>query len=71
MRQQGVLVNTLTRLSALACCMLAIGCQPSKPPPNYLPTKENTVDKVKNDVEKAMREAQEKRDAEDPAKKGY
>lgn len=55
-----------------------VACQPSNPPPTPLPTKEKTVDKVKNDVDAAMkknmdalREAEEKADAESPAKKGY
>lgn len=53
------------------------GCQPSNPPPTPLPTKEKTIDKVKNDVDQAMKKAQELRDAEDkadaesPMKKGY
>jgi hypothetical protein len=54
-----------------------MGCQPSNPPPTQLPTKEKTIDKVKNDVDQAMKKAQELRDAEDkadadsPMKKGY
>jgi hypothetical protein len=55
-----------------------IGCQPSNPPPTPLPTKEKTIDKVKNDVDQAMkksqdnlREAEEKADSESPMKKGY
>lgn len=52
-------------------------CQPSSPPPTPLPTKEKTIDKVKADVDKAMkqaediRKAEEARDSEDPMKKGY
>lgn len=56
---------------AILVCVASLGCQPANPPPTPLPTKEKTIDKVKNDVDKAMREAQEKLDAEDPAKKGY
>jgi hypothetical protein len=54
-----------------------VACQPSNPPPTPLPTKEKTVDKVKNDVDQAMKKAQETRDAEDKGsgddllKKGY
>ncbi len=55
-----------------------LGCQPSNPPPTPLPTKEKTIDKVKNDLDaatekrmKELREAEEKRDSEDPMKKGY
>ncbi|MGL4234246.1 MAG: hypothetical protein ACRDAM_15415 [Casimicrobium sp.] len=61
----------------LAACVALIGCQPSNPPPTPLPTKEKTIDKVKNDVDQAMKKAQEvreeaeKRDSEDPMKKGY
>jgi hypothetical protein len=55
----------------LFVCAMMFGCQPANPPPTPLPTKEKTIDKVKNDVDKAMKEAQEKLDAEDPAKKGY
>ncbi len=58
-------------LATVTCCAFVTSCQPSNPPPTPLPTKEKTIDKVKNDVEKSMREVQEKLDAEDPAKKGY
>jgi hypothetical protein len=60
------------------CLAFAVmGCQPSNPPPTPLLTKEKTIDKVKNDVDQAMKKAQELRDAEDkadaesPMKKGY
>jgi hypothetical protein len=61
----------------LLTCLALVACQPSNPPPTPLPTKEKTIDKVKNDVDQAMkkaqeiREAEEKRDSEDPIKKGY
>jgi hypothetical protein len=61
----------------LLTCFVLVACQPSNPPPTPLPTKEKTIDKVKNDVDQAMknakelRDAEEKRDSEDPAKKGY
>ena len=51
------------------CAMTALGltaCQPANPPPTPLPTKENTIDKVKIDIDKAMKKAQEVRDAADP-----
>ena len=56
-------------LTALA--FSTAGCKPAEPPPNPFPTKENTIDKVKADVDKAMKKAEEMRDAEDPMKKGY
>ena len=56
-------------LSALSFAM--VGCKPATPPPNPFATKENTIDKVKADVDKAMKKAEEMRDAEDPTKKGY
>jgi hypothetical protein len=59
-------------------CFALVACQPSNPPPTPLPTKEKTIDKAKNEVDAAMkknmdalREAEEKADAESPAKKGY
>jgi hypothetical protein len=64
-------VKIFILIATVMCCAFMVGCQPSNPPPTPLPTKEKTIDKVKNDVEKSMREAQEKLDAEDPAKKGY
>jgi hypothetical protein len=68
------------KTSLLLGCVVALvmGCQPANPPPTPLPTKEKTIDKVKGDVDAAMkknmdalREAEEKADAESPAKKGY
>ena len=56
-------------LGALSFAM--VGCKPATPPLNPFPTKENTIDKVKADVDKAMKKAEEMRDAEDPTKKGY
>ena len=56
-------------LSALSFAM--VGCKPATPPPNPFSSKENTIDKVKADVDKAMKKAEEMRDAEDPTKKGY
>ena len=47
------------------------GCQPVNPPPTPFPTKEKTIDKVKSDIDTAMKKAEEMRDAEDPMKKGY
>jgi hypothetical protein len=65
-------------LARIALGVALVGCQPSNPPPTPLPTKEKTVDKVKNDVDAAMkknmdalREADEKANSEDPMKKGY
>ena len=58
-------------LFALGCAFAVAACQPANPPPTPLPTKENTIDKVRNDVDKAMKKAEEMRDAEDPMKKGY
>ena len=62
-------------LLALGTLTLA-ACQPASPPPTPLPTKEKTIDKVKADIDKAMkqaediRKAEEARDGEDPMKKG-
>lgn len=59
------------------CALMLVACQPSSPPPTPLPTKEKTIDKVKAEVDKAMkqaedlRKAEEARDSEDPMKKGY
>lgn len=65
-------------LVPLCALSLVVGCQPSNPPPTPLPTKEKTIDKVKAEVDAAtkknmdaLREAEEKADAESPAKKGY
>jgi hypothetical protein len=64
-------VRILIFIAILTCCACVVGCQPSNPPPTPLPTKEKTIDKVKNDVDKAMREAREKLEAEDTTKTGY
>jgi hypothetical protein len=61
---------TCSALGALGVLALT-ACQPSNPPPTPLPTKEKTIDKVKDDIDKAMKKAEEMRDAEDPMKKGY
>ncbi len=65
------------KLWLLALCTLTLAaCQPASPPPTPLPTKEKTIDKVKADIDKAMkqaediRKAEEARDGEDPMKKG-
>jgi hypothetical protein len=62
----------------LALCTLTLAaCQPANPPPTPLPTKEKTIDRVEADVDKAMKQAEdirkadEARDGEDPMKKGY
>jgi hypothetical protein len=39
--------------------------------PTPLPTKEKTIDKVKADIDAAMKKAEEMRDAIDPTKTGY
>ena len=54
-----------------AITLALASCQPANPPPTPLPTKEKTIDKVKSDLDKAMKKAEEMRDAEDPTKKGY
>ncbi len=58
-------------LLAVCCTLVLAACQPANPPPTPLPTKEKTIDKVKNDIDAAMKKAEEMRDAEDPMKKGY
>lgn len=51
--------------------LLAIGCQPANPPPTPLPTKEKTIDRVKSDLDRAMKQAEEiRREAEDSSTKG-
>jgi hypothetical protein len=71
-------IKLISLLALIALGVALVGCQPSNPPPTPLPTKEKTVDKVKNDVDAAMkknmdalREADEKANSEDPMKKGY
>ena len=58
-------------LFAVCGAMVVVACQPANPPPTLLPTKEKTIDKVKDDIDKAMKKAEAMRDAEDPMKKGY
>ena len=66
------------RSTVLAVLLLTalVGCQPANPPPTPLPTKEKTIDKVKGEIDKAMKQAEdlrkdaESRDSEDPNKKG-
>ena len=53
-------------LAWLACLML-VGCQPPTPPPNPFPTKENTIDRVKSQVDQAMKKAEAVRNAADAA----
>jgi hypothetical protein len=71
-------IKFISSLAPIVLGVALLGCQPSNPPPTPLPTKEKTVDKVKNDVDAAMkknmdalREADEKASGEDPMKKGY
>ena len=42
------------------------GCKPPTPPANPFPTKENTIDKVKADIDSAMKKAEAIRNAADP-----
>lgn len=67
----------LAGLSALAAASLLLtACQPANPPPTPLPTKEKTIDKVKSDIDNAMKQAEQlrqeadRREADDPTKKG-
>ncbi len=65
-------MRALARVLLCAIAMTALAaCQPAVPPTTALPTKENTIDKVKDGIDKAMKKAQEIRDAEDSEKKGY
>lgn len=65
MRAAGVL------MAIVLVPVLAAGCQPASPPPTPLPTKEKTIDRVKSDLDRAMKQAEEiRREAEDPSKKG-
>jgi hypothetical protein len=57
-------------LLLMVCAALA-ACQPANPPPTPLPTKEKTIDKVKADIDAAMKKAEEMREAQDPMKTGY
>ncbi len=52
-------------LSALSIAM--VGCKPPAPPPNPFPTKENTIDRVKTEVDQAMKKAEAIRNAADSA----
>jgi hypothetical protein len=52
-------------LSALLFAML--GCKPATPPANPFPTKENTIDRVKTEVDQAMKKAEAVRNAADSA----
>ncbi|MEO7252970.1 MAG: hypothetical protein ABIZ64_01900 [Casimicrobium sp.] len=59
-------------MKALALIMLGAvsfalgGCKPPAPPANPFPTKENTIDKVKADIDNAMKKAEALRNAADP-----
>ena len=52
-------------LSALSLAM--VGCKPATPPPNPFPTKGNTIDRVKSEVDQAMKKAEAVRNAADRA----
>ena len=66
----------LAALAAVAAATLLTACQPAIPPPTPLPTKEKTIDKVKSDIDNAMKQAEQlrqeadRREADDPTKKG-
>lgn len=53
------------------CALMLAACQPANPPPTPLPTKEKTIDKVKADIDAAMKKAEANRDTDDPMKKEY
>ena len=56
-------------LALIFLCAASIalgGCKPPAPPANPFPTKENTIDKVKADVDNAMKKAEAIRNAADP-----
>ena len=57
-------------LAIMLLCALSFamaGCKPPAPPPNPFPTKENTIDRVKTEVDQAMKKAEALRNAADNA----
>ncbi len=53
------------------CVVILAACQPSNPPPAPLPTKEQTIDRVNEKLNDAMKVSRERLDAVDPEKKGF
>ena len=52
---------------AWLACVMMVGCQPANPPPTPLPTKEKTIDRVKTEIDSAMKKAEAIRNAADTA----